>query len=918
VVFPAAKSYHKRPGTPEFGVRVRLSPGAPSDRSPGGADLDRVQAQSLLMRSRGAQNPDLETARADMSRPRHDQGEVAMRFDAPSLALPRPTSLGILARVVHPGLAVLGAAATLAGCGLAGPGSDFPNPARLDVMLAEATASGSSMPADAPGPIEWSFDRPQPDWGAVIPWNPENEPATVTPIADALRVTLTEGTRNLGGFPRGGLVVEVPELQIEDWGFIEVRARTSDPVQYIGPAFNLREGSGTAADQPYPFELGSPSAAVIADGEVHAYLLRADFPSSQEGWDGVLRELGLWIGSTEPASIDILSIRIVSKEGPFADAAVGVWSVTEEEPPALYIRAPGRVDFDVEVPDAGQLDVALGVVRNDAPVTFRVLVTSADGRTERLLDEVRADRTEWAARSVDLAAFAGESVVLTLEADSDREGTVALWRTPTLYTSAGLSVTIVDQENGDPTAVRARLTDESGAVAIGIMHGWNDVAGGFDDVYGRFFYVDGGFELELQPGTYHLQVSKGDEYVGQDLDLDLAPGVDRSETIRLERWVDMPERGWFSADDHIHLRRSPREDPLILKWIAAEDIHVGALLQMGDFWATYYAQYAWGEDGAYQVEDYMLSAGQEEPRTHEVGHTISLAADDFVRFAGQYYYYDRVFDRVHELGGVTGYAHKGISRLGPTGLTLDVLRDKVDFIEILQFGEMVLDHYYHYLDLGYKLTATAGSDFPFGGVIGDARFYTYLEDGLSFEAWRESLQAGHTFVSNGPMIDLRVNGAMPGDQLDLSAGSSLHVTAEALGHATQVPLSALEIVSHGEVIASVSPDQPGQSTEKLTAELDLDLDHGVWIAARARGGEGQVAHTTPVYVTTDGSSFHNPDTALDYLALSERYLDDLAAEIAQPNESLDRLAWRYREGLEDRIAETRDVIARLRAKWGGS
>jgi len=342
---------------------------------------------------------------------------------------------------------------------------------------------------------------------------------------------------------------------------------------------------------------------------------------------------------------------------------------------------------------------------------------------------------------------------------------------------------------------------------------------------------------------------------------------------------------------------------------------VGALLQMGDFWTTYFAQYAWGEDGAYQVEDYMLSSGQEEPRTHEIGHTISLAADDFVRFSGQYYYYDRVFDTVHELGGLTGYAHKGVGFHGYRGLTLDVLREKVDFIEILQFGNMVLDHYYHFLDLGYKLTAMAGSDFPWGERIGETRFYTYLEDGLSFDAWREGMHAGHTFVSNGPVIDLRVNQAMPGDQLDLSAGSTLHITAEALGHAIQVPLSALEIVVHGEVIASASSDQPGQSTEVLMVEFDLELDRGVWIAARARGGEGQVAHTTPVYVTTDGSSFHNPDTALDYLALSEGYLDELTAEIAQPNETLNGHAWRYREGLEARIAETREIIAKLRAKF---
>ena len=846
-----------------------------------------------------------------------------MRHQAPSSVLPRPAPTHSLARLKHSGLAILGTAATLVSCGPAGPGSDFPNPARLDQMLAEATASGSGMPADVPSPIEWSFDRTQPDWGAVAPWNPEIESATVTRTTDALRVTLTEGTRNLGGVPRGGLVVEVPDLQVRDWGFIEVRARTAGPVQYIGAAFNLREGSGAAGQQPYPFELASPGAEVIADGEVHAYLLRADFPRRQRGWDGVWRELGLWIGSAEPVSIDILSIRILSKEDPFSDAAVGVRSADTQEPPTLYIRAPGRIDFNVEVPDEGRLDVALGVLRNDAPVTFGISVTSEDGRTERLLDEVWADRAEWAARSVDLAAFAGESVVLTLEAESDREGTVALWRNPTLYTSARLSVTIVDAESGNPTPVRARLTDASGALApvpeaaIGIMHGSNDVAAGYDAIYGRFFYIDGSFEVELQPGSYTLEVSKGYEYLVQELELELAPGLDRSETIRLERWVDMPERGWFSADDHIHLRRSPRENPLILKWIAAEDIHVGALLQMGDFWATYFSQYAWGEDGAYQVEDYMLSSGQEEPRTHEIGHTISLAADDFVRFRGQYYYYDRVFDMVHELGGLTGYAHKGVGFFGYRGLTLDVLRNKVDFIEILQFGSMVLDHYYHFLDLGYKLTAMAGSDFPFGGEIGDARFYTYLEDGLSFEAWRESLHAGHTFVSNGPVIDLRVNGAIPGDQLDLSAGSTLHVTAEALGQAAQMPLSALEIVAHGEVIASASPDQPDQSTAVLTVELDLELDHGVWIAARARGGDGQVAHTTPVYVTTDGSSFHNPDTALDYLALNERYLDGLAAEIAQPNETLNQLAWRYRAGLENRIAETREIIARLRAKWQG-
>ena len=73
------------------------------------------------------------------------------------------------------------------------------------------------------------------------------------------------------------------------------------------------------------------------------------------------------------------------------------------------------------------------------------------------------------------------------------------------------------------------------------------------------------------------------------------------------------------------------------------------------------SQYAFGEPGRYQEDGRVLSSGQEEPRTPEIGHTISLGAREFVRMAREYYSFDRLFDRVHELGGVTGFAHQGIS-----------------------------------------------------------------------------------------------------------------------------------------------------------------------------------------------------------------------------------------------------------------
>lgn len=508
-------------------------------------------------------------------------------------------------------------------------------------------------------------------------------------------------------------------------------------------------------------------------------------------------------------------------------------------------------------------------------------------------------------------------------------------------TTARIAVSVSDYQTDKATAFRARLAGPTGMPvvpseqSIAIMYGQWDVAGGYGQQPDGAFYANGSFELEVPPGDYLLTVSKGYEYLAHEEKLTVRSGEKVSRHVRLRRWIDMPARGWYSVDDHIHLRRSPREDPLILTWLAAEDVHVGALLQMGDFWTTHYAQYAWGKDGTYQIEDRFVTSGQEDPRTHELGHAIALGANEFVRYSNSYYNYDRVFDRVRELGGVTGYAHHGVLFHGYRGLTLDVLRHKVDFMEILQFcegiGPLEVEHYYHFLDLGFKLTATAGSDFPWCGRdtgrdarIGNARFYTYVGAALTFETWRQALKAGHTFVSSGPVIEFTVNGKLPGDELEVPAGATVQVRARAFGHAEQIPLENLEVVVHGAVLKAVTSKDPGQSTAYLALETNLPVHRGFWIAARVRAGPKQVAHTTPLYVTT-GSGFHNPATVLHRLDLSERYLKEIEGEIAAPNRTYHLHAWRFAcsadepgcfgQGLRERVAETRRVLAELRTKF---
>jgi hypothetical protein len=520
-------------------------------------------------------------------------------------------------------------------------------------------------------------------------------------------------------------------------------------------------------------------------------------------------------------------------------------------------------------------------------------------------------------------------VALALSAQVARDGT--------------LSIRIVDAATGRPTPVRVSLQDARGTrprvqsavvvsesaipipkQAVVVMWGQQDRAQGYALQPDGSFYVDGAFDVQVPPGTYTMTLAKGFEYVQQTVTIPVGAGAAVRREYKLQRWIDMPARGWYSSDDHIHLRRSPADDAAIVRWIAAEDIHVGNLLEMGDFWATYYSQYAFGDQGRFQEAGRILSPGQEEPRTPEIGHTISLGASQFVRFRGDYYSYDRLFDRIRELGGVTGFAHQAVSFHGYRGLVLNTIRGKTDFLELAQFcvpqGPLAVDHYYLLLNLGFRLTALAGSDFPWCGrgpafgfahpqvaQIGNARFYADVRGPLSFASWFAAVRAGRTFVSTGPMVTLTVNGQGPGETVDVRPGAAIRVRAEAFGHRTQVPLRSLQIVGHGKVLAQAS-DAGGAG---LSLDQSLPVDRGIWIAAKVEAGQGQFAHTTPVYVTVDRGGFHDRATAAANLAAVEKYFQEIEQELDRPGTALDSQAARHRTQLERQIADARARLKTL-------
>jgi hypothetical protein len=140
-----------------------------------------------------------------------------------------------------------------------------------------------------------------------------------------------------------------------------------------------------------------------------------------------------------------------------------------------------------------------------------------------------------------------------------------------------VSIIVLDSISQKETPCRIKITKAGKPIrvvpneAIGIMYGMWDHADQFAVQPDSSFYIAGHFKVELPPGTYEFTVSKGLEYIDQTFSLAVAStGI--SKKITLKRWINMNDRGWFSADAHIHIRRSPREDSLLLQWLEAEKI----------------------------------------------------------------------------------------------------------------------------------------------------------------------------------------------------------------------------------------------------------------------------------------------------------------------------------------------------------
>ncbi len=429
-----------------------------------------------------------------------------------------------------------------------------------------------------------------------------------------------------------------------------------------------------------------------------------------------------------------------------------------------------------------------------------------------------------------------------------------------VYAAGTLELTIADASSGSLTPARVELLAEDGQSwvpdnALQIfsdcgsapVHNWMPWTAPLQALWNarrevwnpytetRQFYVDGSITTQLPPGRYTVTATKGIEYEVERADFVIREGSSQAVKLELVRWIDLPRQGWYSADDHLHIPRAhPRFDPLLATWMQAEDIHVGNFLQMGlarDVHIT--PQYSFGAQSVYRQDNTFVVSGQENPRTHVLGHSIILGARQWIDFPQAYVLYDRFWRKAHAQGAVNGYAHWGLAG-AEEGLAVWGHEQLLDFIEVLSFGLPFYDRWYETLNLGLRIGPTAGTDFPcLPGLPGRERFYTRLEGALDYDSWLEAVRRGKTFVTNGPVIGLTIDGTEVGGERRLSAPGAVQVIGFVRFDPGRDDVSRLELIRAGDVVQQVeAASEPGLMEIAMT----VPVAESTWFALRA-GGE---------------------------------------------------------------------------------
>lgn len=461
---------------------------------------------------------------------------------------------------------------------------------------------------------------------------------------------------------------------------------------------------------------------------------------------------------------------------------------------------------------------------------------------------------------------------------------------PTLYASGERTFRgrILSAESGESLAATVSVTNGEGLDI--------SIDGEHEHVYylgKKRWYVDGTFNVSTTEDSLYIEIRHGLEtYPLSDI-IDLSdPAISKVKEYRLKRWINMPELGYYSGDTHVHFLKTSSAH----LQMRGEDLHVVNLLT-SDF--TYDREKFTGQLDPVSTQDHLVYVGQ-EIRDWQLGHVCLLGLkkiiEPYAYFGGQLNFMGSknphllLSPRVKESQkqkATTVWAH--FSNLPGLESAIAIPLGLIDALELMTYDDPIklpshwtpwdysgmsqtdftvmrgMDLYYQYLNAGFRLPLTAGSDKMGEDIpVGSNRHYIYLKGEANYDKWIEGLKSGTGFISNGPMLRFSVDDHLSGEIVPFEGERTVRVHLEAK---SLHPFGRLEIVINGKVVKwEILPDYYTQrDIYSVDIEVDVTLSESAWIAGRVTSqntpgmlprGLTVFAHSNPVYYLFNGESIH--------------------------------------------------------------
>ena len=391
-----------------------------------------------------------------------------------------------------------------------------------------------------------------------------------------------------------------------------------------------------------------------------------------------------------------------------------------------------------------------------------------------------------------------------------------------------------------------------------------------------FFHAERRFRLDLPPGETTIEVARGIEYEPVIQKVTVRAGSATVVPIELKRAASMNALGWWSGSDHVHMNyagnlHNTRENLMMMA--RAEDLDVvGEKVANKDHRILDHQFFTGKVDVLSNAETIMKFDQEYRPPFYGHINCINLTRHLLSPFTTGYegsaiesLYPSNtdMFRLARAQGASCGYVHpwsgdpEKSGRSVARGFPVDLALGTFDYLELHTSAGHFTNTakvWHKALNCGFRVTASAGEDSILSlhatPILGSSRLYAYLGQKLDWGLWQDAIRRGRTFVTNGPLLRLEVDGRMPGDEIRLPAeGGAVSVDASV---DSIVPLEKLELFFNGQPLETVALNggKRGVLSKRIT------VPSSGWLTLRASNSKPQypvddsyiVGETSPVYL----------------------------------------------------------------------